>query len=66
MCVLKKEIKMKYHNYIIKKVKDDLGEEYNESLNCVYDKNGKYINECLTLSNAKEYIDSNFDSNVLC
>ena len=60
---------MKYHNYIIKKVKDDLGEEYNENLNCVYDiysKDGRYINECLTLSNAKEYIDSGFDSNVLC
>lgn len=60
---------MKYHNYIIKKVKDDLGEEYDESLNCVYDiysKDGKYINECLTLSNAKEHIDSGFDNNVLC
>lgn len=59
---------MKYHNYIIKKVKEDLGED-DEKLNYIYeiyDKDGNFIQNTLTLSNAKEYIDSGLNSNVLC
>lgn len=50
---------MKYHTYQIKKVSADLGEE-NSRLNCTYEiwKDGKYINNALTLSTAKEFIDS--------
>ena len=58
---------MKYHGCEIKKVKDDLGEN-TERLNCSYEiyKDGKKIQTALTLSNAKEFIDSGFDINVLC
>lgn len=55
---------MKYHNHIIKKVSTDLGED-NPKLNFtykIYDSKGKYINTALTLSTAKEYIDSNYNS----
>ena len=58
---------MKYHNYIIKKVHEDLGED-DERLNYVYeiyDKDGKWINDALTLSTAKEYIDSGLNPNYL-
>lgn len=53
---------MKYHGCEIKKVRDDLGED-DERLNCSYKvyKDGKYVNVALTLSTAKEFIDSNFD-----
>lgn len=54
---------MKYHNCIIKKVYTDLGEE-NKRLNYtyeIYNKDGKYINVALTLSSAKEFIDSGFN-----
>lgn len=58
---------MKYHNYIIKKVKSDLGEE-DERLNYeyeIYDKDGNWINNALTLGTAKEYIDSGLNDNYL-
>lgn len=58
---------MKYKGYIIKKVLEDLGEE-DKKKNCVYEiyKDEMYINIALTLSNAKEYIDSGLNNNVLC
>lgn len=58
---------MKYHGYIIKKVATDLGED-DPRLNYtyeVYDKDGKFINTALTLSTAKEYIDSGLNDNYL-
>lgn len=57
---------MKYHNHIIKKVREDLGEE-DERKNCLYYiyKDGKYIQVALTLSTAKMYIDTDYDENVL-
>ena len=57
---------MKYHNCEIKKVYLDLGEE-KETRNCGYEiyKDNKYINIALTLSNAKEFIDSGFNLNYL-
>lgn len=50
---------MKYHKYEIVKVSEDLGEE-DERLNCVYKiyKDGEYKVTALTLSTAKEFIDS--------
>lgn len=57
---------MKYHKCEIKKVATDLGE--NEArLNFTYEiyKDNKYLNTALTLSTAKEYIDSDFDDNYL-
>lgn len=49
---------MKYHNYEIKKVATDLGED-DPRKNYVYEiyKDGKYIVEALTLSTAKQFID---------
>lgn len=58
---------MTYHKHTIKKVPTDLGED-DERKNFtyeIYNKEGKYINVALTLSTAKEYIDSGYDSNVL-
>ena len=58
---------MKYHNHIIKKVYTDLGEEDNR-LNYtyeIYDSIGKYIATALTLSTAKEFINSGYDQNYL-
>lgn len=57
---------MKYHGCEIKKVRDDLGED-DERLNCSYEvyKDGKYVNVALTMSTAKEFIDSNFDTSRL-
>lgn len=50
---------MKYHKYEIVKVSEDLGEE-DERLNCVYKiyKDGGYKATALTLSTAKQFIDS--------
>lgn len=50
---------MKYHGYEIKKEYVDLGET-RKSLNCIYNilKNGKWIANALTLSTAKQFIDS--------
>lgn len=58
---------MKYHKHIIKKVYVPLGEE-NARKNCYFEIyfKGQYINSALTLSNAKEFIDTNYDLNVLC
>ena len=53
---------MKYHNYELKKIKDaevDGGSYYE-----IY-KNGKRITVAWTLSNAKEFIDSGENPNVL-
>ena len=57
---------LKYKGYEIKKVYEDLGEE-DDRLNYVYQirKDGKLITETLTLSNAKEFIDSDEDWSVL-
>lgn len=56
----------KYHGHEIKKVSADLGED-NDRLNCEYEiyKDGKYIQTALTLSSAKEYIDSGYNENYL-
>lgn len=57
---------MKYHNCEIIKRHEDLGED-NPHLNFVYViyRKGEWKNEALTLSTAKEYIDSGFDENYL-
>lgn len=57
---------MKYHNHEIKKISMDLGEE-DTRLNCVFEiyKNGDYINTALTLSTAKDYIDSGYNETYL-
>ena len=53
---------MKYHKHEIKKIPEDLGEE-DKTKNYVYKiyKAGKYIQTALTLSTAKEYIDSGYN-----
>ena len=57
---------MRYHNHILRKVYDDLGEE-DSSLNCNWEiyQDGKHITNALTLDNAKEFIDSGNNVNVL-
>ena len=57
---------MKYHKHEIKKVYTDLGED-DDRLNYTYEiyKDGKYIQTALTLSTAKEYIDSDYNENYL-
>lgn len=57
---------MKYHGHEIKRVPMDLGEEDNRK-NCVYEisKDGKYIQTALTISTAKEYIDTDYNENYL-
>lgn len=57
---------MKYHGHIIKKVPEDLGEEdpRHNLLYYIY-KDGKYIQVAVNLMSAKDYIDSNYDENVL-
>lgn len=57
---------MKYHGHEIKKVKTDLGEE-REKDNCTFEifKDGKYIQTALTISTAKEYIDTGYNENYL-
>ena len=57
---------MKYHGHEIKKIFTDLGEE-DKRLNYTYEiyKDGEYINTALTLSTAKEYIDSGYNETYL-
>lgn len=57
---------MKYHKHEIVKVPTDLGEE-NPKLNYTYEiyKEGAYINTALTLSTAKDYIDSDYNDTYL-
>lgn len=57
---------MKYHKHILKKFYADLGEE-DEKKNCYWEiyHDGEYITNALTLDNAKEFIDSGHDMNVL-
>lgn len=57
---------MKYHGHEIKKIHTDLGEE-DARLNYTYEiyKDEKLINTALTLSTAKEYIDSGYDERYL-
>ena len=57
---------MKYHKCVIKKVATDLGED-DPRLNYTYKiyKDGEWLDNALTLSSAKEYIDSGFDDNYL-
>ena len=54
---------MKYHGYVIKKEYVDLGEEDKRLNYCynIFDIWGRYINTALTLSTAKDYIDSGFN-----
>ena len=54
---------MKYHKCLIEKEGADLGED-NPRLNCiykVYDENGKFRGNALTLSTAKDFIDHSFN-----
>lgn len=58
---------IKYHNHKIEKVPVDLGEE-DSRLNHeyrIYDSNSAYVGTALTLSTAKDYIDSGYDDNYL-
>lgn len=57
---------MKYHKHEIKKVPTDLGEEDPRD-NYTYEifKNGEFIITALTLSSAKNYIDSDYNDNFL-
>lgn len=57
---------MKYHGHEIKKVQTDLGEERARDNNTyeIY-KDGQYIQTALTVSTAKEYIDSDYNENYL-
>lgn len=57
---------MKYHKHEIKRVPTDMGEECSR-YNCVYEiyKDGKYIQTALTVSTAKDYIDSGYNENYL-
>ena len=57
---------MKYHNHEIKKIPTDLGENKAKD-NYTYEiyKDGKYIQTALTVSSAKEYIDSGYNENYL-
>ena len=57
---------MKYHGHEIVKKQADLGEEKKKK-NCIYEiyKDGKRLNVALTISTAKEYIDSGYDNNYL-
>ena len=56
---------MKYHGHEIKKVYTDLYDWSGK--NYIYEvyKDGKYIQVALTLSTAKEYIDSGYNENYL-
>ena len=57
---------MKYHGHILKKVYDksidDGGDQFYYE---IYDKDGKYLTNTLTLWSAKAYVDSNYDENYL-
>ena len=57
---------MKYHGYEIKKTPADLGEN-DERLNYIYKitKDGEFKANALTLSTAKEYIDSGENESYL-
>ena len=57
---------MKYHGYEIKKTPADLGEN-DERLNYIYriTKDGEFKANALTLSTAKEYIDSGENESYL-
>lgn len=57
---------MKYHNCEIIKRHEDFGED-NPRLNFVYEiyHKGEWKNEALTLSTAKQYIESGFDETYL-
>lgn len=57
---------MKYHNHEIIKVPTDLGED-DSKLNFTYEiyKDGEYIQTALTLSTAKDYIDSDYNEAYL-
>lgn len=57
---------MKYHKHEIKKVYTDLGEEELKD-NYTYEvyKDGEFIATALTLSTAKDYIDSGYNDTYL-
>lgn len=60
---------MKYHKYEIIKIRDgSLGDDYGRENQFYYRimKDGKFVANALTLSNAKEFIDCGEDWNVLC
>lgn len=56
---------MKYHKHEIKKVYADLDDC--DGKNYIYEvyKDGKWIGNALTLSTAKDYIDSGYNENYL-
>lgn len=57
---------MKYHKHIIIKTSDDLGDEDGRNyVYTIYNENGCFIDEALTLSTAKDFIDNNYDQNYL-
>ena len=60
---------MKYHGCEIKVVLQDLNYSGDEKdMNKTYEiyKDGEYLNVAWTLSNAKEFIDTDFDIRYLC
>lgn len=59
---------MKYHKHTIVPKAEDLGYE-DKKLNKVYlifDQDGHFLTTTWTMSNAKEYIDSGYDTTYLC
>lgn len=60
---------MKYHKYEIIKIRDEsLDDDYGREHQFYYRimKDGKFVTNAFTLSNAKEFIDCGEDWNVLC
>ena len=58
---------MKYHKYEIIKIRDEsLGDDGGSPFYYRIMKDGKFVTNAFTLSNAKEFIDCGEDWNVLC
>ena len=57
---------MKYHGHEIIKKPADLGED-EQRKNCIYEirKDGRWVQNALTLSTAKQYIDSGYNETYL-
>lgn len=57
---------MKYHGHLLKKVYDGgIDDDSHKTFYYEIYKDGKFINSALTLSTAKEYIDSGYNDNYL-